>query len=547
MPYARNSSDPLIGVVPITHTLSILGAQRRCLRKNGAKIVENRRARPFLRRGSELLPMRLKFKAPYCRLRRLAVFFRRSLTLLAYLSVAGCFSPVPSSNHDASIGRDDASILPDTASVMADIPMVCAPSCSDGTTCIDGRCRRFWERSYRDKGAAPGRALAVALDGEDNVFATGIFQGRVDFGRGEEPSYDLSPHVLANEEYGCFVVSLNPAGGPRWSMVFPSSYQGHVSPSGIAVASAGRVYVAGTFGGASDRQTRFGDMLMQNDSGPLFVAALDMAGSVVWVRTFRVSPSSMAITADAGGNAYLAVSTRGGTFDGRQVEEFLNDDLVTVSLSPAGTVRWTGQGGHSNGFGASVAVTGDRVWVAGAYAAGIGGRSETTVYVQPFTLDGTPGGQAEFTVGMNGNSAGLSAGLDGRLYVSGAFGPSATFGERVYQSTDLNRFFIASIRPGGGLDWFIPVRDARVGRRSVTAPSVDGAGGAFLGVSSGVERFTAMGTLQSTVDFFQLRSAIDYPYTYAIASNGRGAVVAVGGSATSSTTASAWVLRLEAP
>jgi hypothetical protein len=144
-------------------------------------------------------------------------------------------------------------------------PVGAAGEYSTFVTSLDPGGAHRWDHVATEKNAmvAPGTArrgpLALSPSGDDIVMA-GQFAGTTDLGMGP---------VTSNGETDIFVVSLSPEGALRWARTFGGAEASSVRAA--SVDAAGRVRVAGIFGGSLDAGC--GPMVSKGD-WDVFAAAL---------------------------------------------------------------------------------------------------------------------------------------------------------------------------------------------------------------------------------------------------------------------------------
>ncbi len=174
--------------------------------------------------------------------------------------------------------------------------------------CLDKDGLPLWARGYgsdaeNDKAET---GLDLALDGDENLYLTGVCGGR--FGTAARRRPGEQP--LATDGVDAFVASLTSEGAERWSTVFGGRGPDH--GQAVRVASDGTVLVAGTF---SD-QVAFdgtGDRLAPVRSAggrDAFLASLSPAGRVTrvlnWGGRFDESVRPGCLRVDRDGRLYVA-------------------------------------------------------------------------------------------------------------------------------------------------------------------------------------------------------------------------------------------------
>lgn len=169
------------------------------------------------------------------------------------------------------------------------------------------------------------RALAIALDAADNIYAAGFFQG-------DSLVFGATTLYSTSTDNG-YVARFDSDGDPVWA----HGLDGRSKAQGIAVAN-NAVYACGVFRNDS---LNYGPYLLQLEgSSDLFLLKSDLNGNVQWAAKQTAdgesSESATAMTADLSGDLVIT-----GDF---------NSDVTTFG---------TAQLINSNGFDAFVVKTGD--------------------------------------------------------------------------------------------------------------------------------------------------------------------------------------------
>ncbi|KPK75312.1 MAG: hypothetical protein AMJ79_11610 [Phycisphaerae bacterium SM23_30] len=145
-------------------------------------------------------------------------------------------------------------------------------------------------------------ANAVAIDPMDNIYVTGYFDSiTVDF----DPTGQTDLHDSIGK-YDVFVTKLNSDGSYYWTETFGSGEndQGR----GLAVDSAGNVYVTGTFEDICDFDPSEGtDFHFSNGIEDCYVTKLSSDGSYSWTAAFggNTYDQSSGVALDPMGNIFL--------------------------------------------------------------------------------------------------------------------------------------------------------------------------------------------------------------------------------------------------
>ncbi|WP_437544823.1 hypothetical protein WME97_37010 [Sorangium sp. So ce367] len=168
---------------------------------------------------------------------------------------------------------------------------------------LDADGEHVWSKRFGDE--ALQRAYGVAVDGAGNVVISGTFLGSVDFGAGplvSEGGY--GPLEPGSVTWGgnAFVTKLNPAGELLWAKRL--GQYGPQTALDVAATADGELAITGLIYGDVD----FGTGLMDCTYGDAFVAKLDAAGTVRWVKHTggREQQYGYSTAMDATGDVYAA-------------------------------------------------------------------------------------------------------------------------------------------------------------------------------------------------------------------------------------------------
>ncbi len=186
----------------------------------------------------------------------------------------------------------------------------------------------IWAKRFGDTGKDVG--YAVATDPNGNVVITGYFQGVANFGGAPFTSYGL---------LDTFVAKYSPAGAYSWARQFGGTSLDE--GLGLAMDASGSVYLTGTFKEIAD----FG-------SGPLtsagsldtVIAKYSSSGATQWVKRFGDVSDDLgdAVTVDTSGNSYF-----GGYFNGDV--NFGSGTLSSGNNTSAYLLKYSPDGGAGGG------------------------------------------------------------------------------------------------------------------------------------------------------------------------------------------------------
>jgi PKD repeat protein len=211
-----------------------------------------------------------------------------------------------------------------------------------------------WSRRFGGPWGDTGNAVAV--DASGNVFLTGTFLDRVDFGGG----------LLTSAAFDLFLVKYSPTGTHLWSRGFGGTYQD--AGNALAVDAAGNVAVTGTFNNTIDFG---GGPLVSAGGNDLFLARFGPGGAHQW--SLRVGSSSnyeggTGLAVDAAGNLLVAgYYSRTVDFGTGALTSLGSKDAFLARYSAGGAAQWARSWGNTS-IDAATAVAVDRA--GGAVATG---------------------------------------------------------------------------------------------------------------------------------------------------------------------------------
>ena len=183
---------------------------------------------------------------------------------------------------------------------------------------------------------------AIAVDGAGNVYATGYFNGTVDF----DPGAGIS-NITAIGNSSVFIFKLDASGNFVWAKNFdgPSSEVGYA----ITLDAAGNVYTTGLFFSTADFDPGTGvSNLTSNGGSDIFICKLDASGNFVWAKSIggMNADGGRSISIDANGNVYTAGAYSGtvdfdpGTGISNLTAVGSDDNIFILKLDVAGNFIW---------------------------------------------------------------------------------------------------------------------------------------------------------------------------------------------------------------
>lgn len=203
--------------------------------------------------------------------------------------------------------------------------------------------------------ASEDAGSAIVIDTSGNIYATGIFQGIVDFDPGSG-IFNLS----SNGSYDIYILKLDSSGNFVWARQ-KGYFLTDVSQS-IAVDMVGNIYLAG---------------YMYRSSNDIFVAKVDAMGNSIWTK-FMGGPSSEGadcVRIDKAGNVYTVgqfIAT--ANFDpnfGFNLTAVGGGDIFISKLDSSGKFIWAkniGGTGYETGYSIALDTLGN-IYTAGFFGA----------------------------------------------------------------------------------------------------------------------------------------------------------------------------------
>ncbi|MCH1514295.1 MAG: SBBP repeat-containing protein, partial [Acidimicrobiales bacterium] len=283
----------------------------------------------------------------------------------------------------------------------------------------------YWARQFGNDVSNTSCAVlprSIAVDGNGNVYTTGIFQGgsgdnTVDF----DPGAGVANLVnIGSATNVAFVSKLNSSGEFVWAYRIGSEnvpgtscdgcLLGEAKTYSVAADGSGNVYVVGTFWGSTSFQhgagvTTLNSSRSEQAKPDTFILKLNSSGEQVWLRQIEAptgyqtsSPTSVAV--DVSGNVYTAGTSIGG---------------ATIDFDPSGGVAnlTISDAGQQHGFDA---------WILKLDSAG------DYVWAKASQCDGTS--EINSGVAVYGNDRSLAVDGSGNVYLVG------TFTQRHYNDND---------------------------------------------------------------------------------------------------------------
>jgi hypothetical protein len=314
---------------------------------------------------------------------------------------------------------------------------------------LDPSGAHVWSKTFGD--STSQIATGVAVDGAGDVFVIGTFSGKVDFGGGP---------LTASSPQDVFILKLDPSGAHVWSKHFghPSGLQ---VASGVAVDSAGTVFMTGTFSGPVD----FGGGAIAAGGQGIFLVHLDTAGNHLWSKPFGggLADSGASVAVDQSGNVIVTGGFWGtADFGGGALTSAGKSDLFIAAFSGTGSYRWSKRFG-SQGYDAGSSVAADgagNVVVAGSFSgtADFGGGALTSkggldIILAKFDTTGNHVWSRRYGDALDQTGAGVAVDGAGSVLVTGALAGEVNFGGGPLASAGGSDVFLAKLDPLAVHQW----------------------------------------------------------------------------------------------
>jgi hypothetical protein len=154
------------------------------------------------------------------------------------------------------------------------------------------------------------RGWSISVDNSGNVYATGDFEGTVDFDAGEGTT-----NLTAVGAEDVFIQKMDASGNFLWANSFGDAADDN--PAALAIDESGNIYTTGFFQGTVDFDPGSGTANLTSNGfagfGDIFVQKMDASGNFLWVKAFGGSSfdQGQSVNIDESGNVYTT-----GYFEG---------------------------------------------------------------------------------------------------------------------------------------------------------------------------------------------------------------------------------------
>lgn len=311
----------------------------------------------------------------------------------------------------------------------------------------------LWAKSAG--GINDDEGTSIATDNSGNTYVTGSFQGTATFG---------TINLTSSGGFDIFAAKLNSAG--NWIWAIKAGGTDDDRGAGIAVDSAGNVYLTGYYGGYSGQSATFGTITLTNSGyHDIFVAKLNSGGNWLWAQRAGGSNNELAysIAVDSAANVYLSGEFGGSaTFGANSLTSSGNADIFVAKLNNSGDWLWAqSAGGSDNDAAYSIAVDSTaKVYLTGDYrgtatfgATELVSLGNWEIFVAK--LDGSGNWLWAQSAGGISTDHAFSIAVDSaaNVYLTGNFYQSASFGTITLTSSGAYNIFVAKLGSAGNWLW----------------------------------------------------------------------------------------------
>jgi hypothetical protein len=299
-------------------------------------------------------------------------------------------------------------------------------------------------------GPAHDKARGIGTDPEGNVYVTGEFSQKAQFGK-----HTITTHG----DLDFFVAKFNRKGECLWAR----AGGGTKIDRGYAVAADKdqNCYVTGHFE-STDAQFEAEGPLPNRGQYDVFVAKYNRAGALQWIRTGGGAGGDVGhgLALDGTGNCYITGSISGSGEFGALKTEDRGGHMLLLKFAPDGRQLWgkASTGGSSSGQGMTADKAGN-TWVTGNIAGEVdyGGAKRTVAGDDMVVVKFNPEGQAQWAAGGAGESGGIGTGVSvddtGACYVGAWFKTTETVGSEVMRTFGMYDVFTAKFDADGKPVW----------------------------------------------------------------------------------------------
>jgi len=213
---------------------------------------------------------------------------------------------------------------------------------------LDASGNFVWAKQFG--GSTVEHGYTIAVDGNGDVYTTGIFNGNADFDPGAGSTF-----LTTAGNYDVYVSKLNALGNFVWAKQMGGA--GIEAVYSLVLDTASNVYTTGSYNGTADFDPSGTVYNLSGAVTDIFISKLDSAGNFVWAKGIGNSTGSdegYSIAVDSALNVYTTGYYNGTTdFDPSGGIYYLtstsSDDIFISKLDAAGNFVWAkSMGGPSS-------------------------------------------------------------------------------------------------------------------------------------------------------------------------------------------------------
>jgi hypothetical protein len=369
---------------------------------------------------------------------------------------------------------------------------------------------------FADKAGGTGvnAGLAVATDAQGNIYIAGQFDGPADF-----PVAGAVVTLPGIGNADAFVAKYSPTGQFLWAQQLGGPFDDKAT--GVAVDSAGDVYVTGDFQGTMQIGTQQFTALGVSDA---FVVKLDSSGNFLWSHQFqelsgigkggvvlgdlgdgglfitynpvsRVSPygdTASGIAVDAAGNVYVTgLYQQEVDFGGPILGVGNTESAYVAKLTSDGVCLWAEpveSGGAARESAVAVDGSGNVYAVASFRALDVSSALATSIDLQKMDSSGNILWQRPLVETTNAQATGLAVDQAGNVFVTGDFvgtgkpvnfDPTSGTADQLAPLRGTNNVFVEKLTSHGAVAW-VQGMGNRISICTSTGIAVDNQGHVFV-------------------------------------------------------------------
>ncbi len=138
-----------------------------------------------------------------------------------------------------------------------------------------------WSISVGDSGEDIG--YGIDIDASGYIYATGIFEGTVDFDPGAVVNF-----LTCGAYEGVYIAKFGSGGNLVWAKQFSGSANIYLSNPKLVLDSAGSIYCTGEYSGNVDFDPGTSNYILPGDQA-IYISKLDSSGNFIWAKSIKGS------------------------------------------------------------------------------------------------------------------------------------------------------------------------------------------------------------------------------------------------------------------